>query len=320
LGRFRNVDIASRFGLVIGTLALFGAFSLAIPDTFPTSQNINAILGTQAILGLLALAVMVPLIAGEFDLSLGALMGFSALLVIHLLEKGVPPVAAILICLCVGFAVGLVNAFFVVIVGLTSFIATLGSSTILGGLALYVSGGKVLFEGIPASFLEIGQSTVFGVPIVFVYLVGLTILLWYLLEHTPFGRLLTAVGFSKPAARLAGLRIRLLTTSSFVVAGTIAALAGVLQASQFATASPTGGPDALLPAFAGAFLGATTVRRGQFNAWGTLVGIYFLAIGIAGLQQAGAPFWVSPVFNGTALLVAVSATYLVGRQRRAAAA
>jgi ribose transport system permease protein len=110
--------------------------------------------------------------------------------------------------------------------------------------------------------------------------------------------------------------VRVLISISFMLAGVLAALAGVIQAAQLASASPTGGPDALLPAFAGAFLGATTVRRGQFNAWGTFVGVYFLAIGISGLQQLGLPFWFTPVFNGAALLVAVSGTSLLARRRR----
>jgi ribose transport system permease protein len=89
----------------------------------------------------------------------------------------------------------------------------------------------------------------------------------------------------------------------------------LIEGSRLASATPTEGPDFLLPAFAAAFLGATTIRRGQFNVWGTLVGVFFLAIGIVGLQQLGAPFWLTPLFNGSALLVAVSLTYISARRR-----
>jgi ribose transport system permease protein len=312
-------EISTRFGLVLATLAMFGAFAAALPDTFPTRDNVFAILGTQGTLGILALAVMLPLIGGEFDLSVGNVLGFSALLSIWLVGKGgISVPLAIVIVVAIGLLVGLLNSFFVVVIGLSAFIATLGTATVLGGLALYVSGGQVLFQGLPQGFIDVGQSDVGGLPVPFLYFLGLAVLIWYLIEHTPFGRLLTAVGLGRPAARLAGVRIRGLITVSFVLSAVLASLAGVIQAAQLASASPTGGPDALLPAFAAAFLGATTVKRGQFNAWGTFVGVYFLAIGIAGLQQLGLPFWFSPVFNGTALLVAVSATFILARRSRLA--
>jgi ribose transport system permease protein len=310
-------EFATRYGLVLALLVMFAGFSAARPDTFPDKGNVFAILGTQGTLGILSLAVMLPLIAGEFDLSVGATLGFSAILSIWFIGQSHWSVGlTIAVVVLIGLAVGMINAFFVVVIGLSAFIATLGTATILGGLALYVSGGQVLFSGLPTSFTNLGQWKVGGLPVPFLYFLGLVVVVWYLLEHTPFGRLLTAVGLGRSPAKLAGVRVRLLITVSFLLAGGLAAVAGVIQAAQLASASPTGGPDALLPAFAGAFLGATTIKRGQFNAWGTFVGVYFLAIGISGLQQLGLPYWFSPVFNGLALLIAVSGTALLARRRR----
>jgi ribose transport system permease protein len=221
----------------------------------------------------------------------------------------------ILAVFSLGIAVGFVNAFFVVVVRLSAFIATLGTARVLSGIAPYVRGGRILFRDLPASFVWIGGVGPGGIPRPAIYLLGVGILLWYLLEHTPFSRFLTAVGLGRQAARLAGVCIRGLIASSFLVSGLLASLAGLIEGSRLASATPTEGPDFLLPAFAAAFLGATTIRRGQFNVWGTLVGVFFLAIGIVGLQQLGAPFWLTPLFNGSALLVAVSLTYISARRR-----
>jgi ribose transport system permease protein len=318
-GSSRAYEFGTRWGLVILTLLIFAGFAILLPDTFPTKRNVFAILGSQATLGILALAVMIPLVAGQFDLSVGNILGFSAVFSVWAVgQQGMDATLAIVLTIAIGITVGFVNAFFVVIVGLSAFIATLGTATILGGLALLISGGRVLFGGLSPDFVAVGQTKIGGLPMPFLYLLALVALTWYLLEYTPLGRLLTAVGLGGPAARLAGIRTRGLVTLSFVLAGGLAAIAGVVQGSRLASATATAGPEFLLPAFAGAFLGATTVKRGQFNAWGTFVGVFFLAIGINGLQQLGAPFYASPLFNGSALLIAVSLTFVLARRTQEA--
>ena len=137
-----------------------------------------------------------------------------------------------------------------------------------------------------------------------------------MLERTPYGRYLRATGLGREAARLSGVGTSRYLTSSFVFAGLLSGLCGVLQTARFGSATASVGPDFLLPAYAAAFLGATTIRQGMFNVLGTVVGIALLAIGINGLTLAGAPFWVPSVFNGTALIVSVSASVLVSRMRR----
>jgi ribose transport system permease protein len=307
-------DLTANYGVVLFLVLLIIAFSIGLPDKFPTTENLRVILGDNAVPGLLALAVVLPLAAGEFDLSVGATLGFTSILTAQMTINGVPVSVAIVLAILCGALVGVVNAVLVVGIGVNAFIATLATATVLSGLNLLVTNGRTLFQGIPDDLKVIANSKLLGLDLtVYYFLIG-ALILWYLLEHTPFGRLLRATGMGREAARLTGVRTSGFLASSFVVAGAIAGLCGALQLARVGSATASMGPEFLLPAYAAAFLGSTTIKRGQFNVWGTVVGTFLLAVGITGLTFAGAPFWVPNVFNGGALIVAVSAAVLVGRR------
>ncbi|MEU9343812.1 ABC transporter permease [Streptomyces sp. NPDC048278] len=307
-------DLLANYGVFLFLVLLSVGFSIAQPDQFPTTENLRVLLGDNAVPGLLALAVVIPLAAGEFDLSVGATLGFTSILTAQLTIHGTPVGLAILLAVLVGAVVGAVNAVLVVGIGVNAFIATLATATVLSGLNLLVTGGRTLFEGIPDGLKEIANSKILGIDLtVYYFLIG-ALVLWYLLEHTPFGRLLRATGMGREAARLTGVRTSSFLAGSFVIAGAIAGLCGALQLARVGSATASMGPEFLLPAYAAAFLGSTTIKRGQFNIWGAVVGTFLLAVGITGLTFAGAPFWVPNVFNGGALIIAVSVAVLVGRR------
>jgi ribose transport system permease protein len=313
----RAIGSVDKWGAVAVLVAFAVVFSILRPDTFPTFQNLTTLLSTQAILAILAIGLLVPLASGEFDLSIGSALGFTAMLTAVLTgQVGLPTAVAIPVVLVVGLIVGLANGIAVVSVKINAFIATLGIGTILSGLTIWISNGNVVFQGIPKILLAIGRTQVFGLPLTVFYMIAVILLFWFVLEQTPYGRYIYAIGAGRETVRLAGLPTDRLRISAFVVSGAMAAVAGVLQTATVGSANPSAGPDFLLPAFAAAFLGATTIRPGRFNVRGAIVALFLLAVGIAGLQQLGAPFWVSPVFNGAALLVAVGLA--VGRQSSAA--
>jgi ribose transport system permease protein len=306
--------LASNYGVVVFLVLLIIGFSIAEPAQFPTMGNLRVLLGDNSIPGLLALAVVIPLAAGEFDLSVGATLGFTAILTAQAAIHGVPVPAVILLAVLCGVAIGVVNAVLVVGIGVNAFIATLGTMTVLEGLNLLVTNGQTLFQGVPPSLQQITNSSIAGLDLpVYYYLAG-ALILWYLLEHTPFGRLLRATGMGREAARLTGVRTSRFLASSFVLAGGIAGLCGALTLARVGSVDPSIGPDYLLPAYAAAFLGSTTIKRGQFNVWGTVVGTFLLAVGITGLTFAGAPFWLPDVFDGGALIIAVSIAVVVSRR------
>ena len=303
----------TRYGAIVFLVLLIAIFASLLPRTFPTSGNLMAIVADQSIPIILALAAILPLAAGEFDLSIASVLGFSSILSIALSNAGMPLPLVLAGALIFGLLVGAVNAFFVVKIGINAFIGTLAMATILAGLNLLVTRGSLMTLESEA-FARLTSVSGSRVQIVIAYALVLVVVVWYLLERTPFGRYLRATGMGRPAARLSGVRTERYLTSSFVLAALLASFAGFLLASRSGSAPPTLGPEFLLPAYAAAFLGAATIRPGFFNVWGTVVGAFLLAVGSNGLTLMGAQTWVANVFNGIALLAAVSASVIVARR------
>lgn len=311
-------DFAARYALLGVFVLVVVVFSVLRPETYPTWLNVTSILGNQAITLLLALAVLVPLLVGEFDLSVAAIFGFCQLLVVGLLvHSGFGVVAAVLVAIAAGCLIGVLNGLLITRFGVSSFIATLGTQTLLGGAALAYSGGQVIQGDLPEAFLTAGQADVGGVSLVTLYALGVAALLWFVLARTTLGRRLVATGGNREAARLSGVRTHRAILTAFVVCGCLAAATGVAIAAQLGSGQPLVGPSYLLPAYAGAFLGATTVTPGRFNVWGTVIAVYVLAAGVTGLQQLGVESWVEYVFNGTALLLSVILSGYAARIRTA---
>lgn len=306
--------LATDGGVVIFLILLMVAFSVTLPDKFPTVANFQTIFGSEAVPLMLALAVMLPLIAGEFDLSVAGTLGAMSVYTAYASAKGWPVPVVFSSAVLIGCVIGSINGFLVTKIGVSAFIATLGMGTLLGGGNLWMSGGYVLYAGIPVELTNVAGTVFLGLPLVVYYAVALALILWYLLELTPMGRYLRATGSGREAARLTGVRTERWLFLSFVIAAMIAAFAGFMETSRIGSAPPDVGPNFLLPAYAAAFLGATTIHPGRFNVWGTVVGVLVLAIGITGLNLAGAAVWVSPVFNGGALVVAVSVAVTVARR------
>lgn len=305
---------------VLGVLVVLVAiFAIGMSSKFSTSSNIDSLLSQNAIPGILALAVLFPLAAGEFDLSVAATLGFCSVLSAYLAGHGYSVPVICVMTLATGVVIGLANSVLVVGIGLNSFIATLGTSTLLAAGNLLVTNGSTLYQGINGSFSGIATTSIFGgVQIVILYFVVIALVIWYLLERTPYGRYLRATGLGRAAAGLSGIRTGRYLFGSFVIAGALAGLCGLLETAQFGSAQESVGPSFLLPAYAAAFLGATTVKRGMFNVWGTVIAVALLAVGINGLTLAGAATWVTDAFDGAALLVAVSIAVFVARRQETA--
>lgn len=303
--RFSGLYLAAVFILVFG---------LWVPDLFLTAGVMHSVAAQQAITGMLALAVVIPLAAGVFDLSIGATITFTAVLVARLqTENGVGMLPAIMIAVAVGALIGVANGFFVVKLRISSFIATLASASLVSAVQQIVTDQAQPLQPVKEAWLSLTQRTVFGFQMVVVYLFVLAVIIWWVLEHTPAGRYIYSTGGNPEAARLTGVRIDRWVWLSFVASGTIAGLAGVLYASLIG-ASLTFGSALLLPAYAAAFLGATQIKPGRFNVWGTIIAVYVLAIGVKGLQFVTDVQWLAEMFNGVALIIAVA--FATWRQTR----
>lgn len=303
------------FGLVILTIVLITVFSILLPDTFPTLLNVRSIISDKAIIAILSLAAMVPMVTGKIDLTVGYGIVLWHILAISFQVMGLPwPIACILV-LCLGAFVGFLNGMLVEVAKIDSFIATLGTGTVLYAIALWHTGGRQVVSALPDGFYAINGTFVFGLPITGFYVLAIAFALWLILEYLPIGRYMYAIGANPVAAALNGIAVPKYVMGAFISSGTLTALAGILLASKLRIGQASVGLEYLLPALVGAFLGSTTIKPGRVNVWGTMVGVVILAAGISGIQQFGGSFWVEPLFNGVTLLAAIGIAGYAQRKR-----
>jgi ribose transport system permease protein len=316
LRRVRRVDFGlERFsGLYLGALFI-AVFAIWQPTLFLSADTVRVVANTQAIPAMLALAVLIPLAAGGFDLSVGATINLSAVLVAVLqVDSGMNMWVAIGLVLAISAVIGFINGFIVVKLKVSSLIATLGTTSVITAVQTIISPSQPLPPKSQA-WLDLGGTTIWGIQIVVLYLLVLAVIVWWVLERTPPGRRLYAIGGNSEAARLSGVNVSTSLWVAFVASALIAGLAGVLFSS-VSGPSLSFGAGFLLPAYAAVFLGSTQLQPGRFNVWGTLLAIYVLATGVQGLQLATSQVWLPAMFNGVALIGAVS--FAIWRQEHPA--
>jgi ribose transport system permease protein len=311
-----------RIGAVYVWLGIIVLFSLWVPETFPNLDTAKQILNANAITALAAMSITIPLAARVFDLSFAGVMTLTGVAVAHLIAKdGVPVVPAIAIALAIGLGIGVINGVVVVVMRIDSFIATLATGSLIAALVTMITNEVPITDAmLGGDFAKIGQTSIDGVTLAVVYCAVVAIGIWYLLEHTATGRRLYATGFNPDAARLAGVRIDRLRFASLVASGGLAGATGIILASTLGSGSPTAGTPYLLPAFAAAFLGATQLKHGRFNAGGTIIAVLLLGTGVTGLALANAPQWAGDMFVGVVLIAALALTGLQRRTTRTRAA
>jgi ribose transport system permease protein len=306
LDKFSGVYLLAIFILI---------FSLWVPDEFPTISTVHLIASTQSVAGLCALALLLPMVTGHFDVSIGANAGLCGMIAVKLqTSHGMPPVPAALVGIAAGAVVGLANGCAVVGLRVNSFVATLAMGSILGALQVIITGSVNPVPPSSSLWADLTQTEVLGFQVVVVYVLAVALFLWWVLERTAAGRAMRAAGSNPDAARLSGVKVDQWSVIALVWSGAISALAGVLFVS-LTGPSLTFGTGLLLPAFAAVFLGSTQLIPGRPNVVGTLLSIIVLAVGVQGLQYVTGVQWIADMFNGVALLAAVGLA--ASRQRQA---
>jgi ribose transport system permease protein len=312
LGHFGSRFAAVGFWLVLAVL-----YAVVRPDTFLTTGTFQTIFGSQQALIFLTAALLCTIIVGEFvDMSVASNFGFAAVLVAVLnvnqhWNLWLATVAAI----ATSTLVGLVNGWLTVRLGVNTIVVTLGTGTFLLGLGLWIT-NLTPISGLPSGFAQIALYDVGGLPIGFYEGLVLMLAFAYVMKFTPLGRNMRFVGANREVSRLAGVRVNRLRLGAFTVAGLIAGLGGVISAAATGGFDATVSQSYLLPIFAATFLGTAILEPGRFNPLGTLIAVYFLATGILGLQLLGASGWVSSVFYGGVLVIAVTISTLLHRRVR----
>lgn len=313
-----------RFALIGVWAVLIVAFSLIVPQTFPTAANVSNMLSSQVVLLILAIGLLYPLRAGDYDLSVASTLNLSTVVVAILnVQQGWNIWLTVVVAILASLLVGVINGFVVTVFDINPFIVTLGMGTVVQGL-IYLLSNTSTISGIDRALSSAVLTRPFlGIPVGFYYAIVLVGVAWYVFDKTAFGQRLLFIGQSHDVARLNGVNVPALRWRALIISAGFAGLAGVVYAGTTASADPVSGAAFLLPAFAACFLGSTVLRIGRFNPWGTLIAVYFLVTGITGLQLLGAEQYVQQLFYGGALVIAVILSKLVRnrgeRKRRATA-
>lgn len=294
----------SGLGLIAALSVVFWIWE---PQTFGTAVNVRVLLSSQAITGIITLGLIVSLISGVFDLSVAANMSLAITVVGKLQASGhVNAALAVILTLAVGALVGCANALIITRFHIDPVIGTLAMSSVLAAVSYWIASGQSVVQGISPGFTRLGAAKPLGIPVSVIYLFVLALLLWFLLDHTPAGRYLYAIGGNPDAALLSGVRVVRLKWMALIVSGVTASIAGVVLTMQLGSASFGAGDSYLLPAFATAFLGSTQIVPKRFNVWGTVVALYLLAVGVQGIQLRFPSYsWIQELVQGVILLLAV---------------
>jgi ribose transport system permease protein len=305
-----------RYGLLVAWVAIILILGAFKPAQMFAWNSYATMLGSNAMVVVLTLALIIPLTTGDFDLSVAATMGLSSMVIAVLnVQNDVPILQAVIVALGVGAIVGAVNAFFILYFRVFSLIVTLGTGYFVAGLILWVSDSGTV-AGVDMALVRAVILTRFlGIPVGFYYAAALTLAIWYLFQFTALGRRMLFVGRGREVARLSGVNVTRVRAGALVASSTMAAFAGVLYTGMRGAADPSSALAFLLPAFAAAFLGSTTLYPGRFNAPGAFVAVYFLSTGIMGLNFLGVPSFVQNLFYGGGLVVAVSISQLIRKRR-----
>ena len=312
----RLLSLLGRYFLVVALFGLIGFFSMLRPGSFFTANNFAGLFVNQIVVVFAAVGLIAPLIVGELDLSVGYVVGFGQAVVVALMTiAGLSPVPAIVLSLIACLALGILNGILVVRFKINSLIATLAVGNVLYGIVLWFTGGTILFQNVPPAFLAIAGRSLLGLPLPIWYGIALLILVEIVLQFLPLGRRLYAIGGNRRAALLTGIRVPGLIVGAFGFSALLSGVGGIIIASRLGSAQPELGPSFLMPVIAAAFLGATTIRPGRYNALGTAVAVYVVAVIVTGLQQIGVPFWAESIVYGTALATGVGLSGRLTRMR-----
>lgn len=297
--------VLRQYGTLIAFFALLLLFSLLRRNVFFTLRNFINITQQISILMMVAIGATYILAISEFDLSLSSLVSFVGVIAAGMMASGTHPLLATVTALALTVSFGLLNGVLVATLRLPSFVTTLATGTLLGGVTFWYSGGTIIFSGIPKSFTVLGQESLRGVPLSSIFMFVLLALSSYLLLRTTLGRAIYAVGGNETAAWYSGIRVSRVKIIAFFLAAFHSGLAGIVLASKLGSAHPTGGGGYLMPSYAAAFLGTTLFREGEANVWGTFVGALIMGVLANGLTILNVPYFLQDILTGMILVGAL---------------
>jgi ribose transport system permease protein len=301
-----------KYGTILWLLIMIAVFSFLLP-AFRSVNNTMNLLGQISILSIMAAGMTCCLKMGDFDLSIGATAAITSVVTAKLLvvfNAGIP--LAVLGGLGTGVLIGLANGLLVAYLGLPAFVCTLATMSIIMGAGMAITRGMAIWN-LPEAFEFIGRGDLYGIPIRFILMICLLAIIWFVHTYTPTGRRMEAIGGNAVSSRLSGIRVEQHRLLGYLMSGVCAAIAGIVLTSASMSGNPTQGAMYVLDAFGAAFIGAATVRIGQFHIWGTLVGVLIVVVAINGLVILMVPGYYTDMIKGIILLVAILLTGVAGK-------
>lgn len=316
-GRLNAVaaDVSRRGSLIAVWILIFIFFGVMKPDQFLTVGTFQTIFGSQQALVFIGLGALCAFAVGEFDFSVAAVAGMSStLLAVLVSEQGIDVWLAVALSVAAAVAVGAFNAFLIITIGINPIVTTLGVATLLTGVSSRLSnGGSVYLES--PGLAKFSSTPVLGLPINFYYGLIVAALFTYILSCTPLGRHMLFVGSNRSVARLAMVRVNRIRAGAYMSSSLLCGVGGVLLVGAVGGFDPSSSASYLLPVLSATFLGTAVIQPGRFNPAGSMIAIYFLATGIVGLQVLGFAGWISDVFYGSALIIAIVLSTLFRQDR-----
>lgn len=274
-------------------------------STFMTPYNIGIIARQISFIAIVAIGQTTVLLTGGIDLSVGSTAGLSGILCSLLMTNvHVGPISIIFVSLVLGILLGCVNGILIGRLKLNAFIVTLGVGEIYGGLILVITRGYPILN-LPESFAFLGQGMIGLVPVPVIFMLVITIVIAYLLENTPFGRNIYAVGGNSIAAKLAGIKVENITLCVYMLSGMFASLSGLLLTSRMNAGQPTIGASWVMPSVTAAIIGGTSMSGGEGTIIGTIIGAAFMGVLANGIVLLNISSYWERVITGAVVIIAV---------------
>jgi len=293
-----------RVGILFVLILLTAFMSVAAPN-FNSVNNLLNIARAISINAILAAGMTFVILTAGIDLSVGSIVAVSGVVSVLGALTGLPGPVAVVVGMIAGSLAGFLNGFLIAYGRLAAFIVTLGTMTFLRGLAYTLTQGEPIVSN-ELNFRGIGNGFVAGIPAPVIVMVVVYAAAWFALERTKYGRHIYAVGGNPEAARLAGVRVKRVLTSAYVVAGALSGLAGVIFAARVVSAQPTAGTGYELDAIAAVVLGGTSLAGGRGRIIGTLIGSVILGVLTTGLILMNVPFFTQLLIKGVVIILAVA--------------
>lgn len=307
-------DLLSRYALVVLWIVMLLALVALVPGDVSPIAAMRTVFSQITPVVFLGLGVVITMSVGEFDLSFAGIFSIAAVAVPSLaVLHGWPVGFAVLGAIAIALVLGAINALLIVGVGINSVVVTLGVWSIAGGLAFLLS-GETTVSGLDPALAAISTGRFLGLPHLFWFGLILVVIVAYIMGATPPGRHMAFVGSNRAVAALAGIAVSRVRIGAYLASALLAGLAGVVISIGNGGFNPASAAAYLMPTFAAVFLGTVAVVPGRFNPIGMLIAAYFLITGVFGLQLLGLTGWVTEVFYGAALIVAVTVSHLLQRR------